>query len=392
MRILRITTLLLIFFPFIGFFPGTDVQPFYLLLSIIFLISISNKILLNQKDLFLIISSLLLIIIRGTLISDVEIHFVSLAKLLFSLLTPVTIFLLVKNRVFNIGNTYPILIFSLGVIIVVGFIQLFSPDFLTFLVSRSEDSIERLINSGRGVRSLFPEPSSFGKQLILSNILLIFNSSKFRDKHNFLFSLILLFCNLLLVRSAYSFAFHFILVLFYFVKPKYLFKFFLTIITILSFYFLAGSGFEPIIRTSRIFKIFNALLIEPEILMNQGAFKRLINIPITLNNLFNHYGILGSYGIEQNYYSSISTPIGEYRYTASNRNLGGIIEYLLLYGIFSIPWIIWIFYKVLVPLNKKKSLLILYTLFLILQDGSTSNPFSWFTIFLITSTANEINS
>ena len=160
-KLLKKILILFIFFPYIGFVPGVDIQPFYILTSIFLILLYSHKLKIPKNDLFVIVLSSCFIIFRVLFFNHTTISLIPIFKLCVSLLTPITIFILIKNKI--IVANYKFIQISLFVVVGIGIIQLIFPDFLTFLVSRSEESIERLISSGRGVRSLFSEPSSFGK-------------------------------------------------------------------------------------------------------------------------------------------------------------------------------------------------------------------------------------
>src|SRR5699024_8420985 len=92
---------------------------------------------------------------------------------LLSILTPMLLYVLIDNDLLDINKKS--LIYIVAVYVAVALIQLlFDPDFLSWLVARSTEQIHNLIQTGRGVRSLASEPSSYGKLLTGFNILCIF--------------------------------------------------------------------------------------------------------------------------------------------------------------------------------------------------------------------------
>ena len=379
----------LIFFPFIGFIPGIDVQPFFLIYSItIFFIFFSGT--KFKKPEFILFVSCITLFIVASLLNNFDL--ITFVKGLASILTP---FLILKAINDGLKITEKQIIISCVIIFSVGLIQLFvDREFLIFFVSRSSDAILRAVESGRGVRSFFPEPSTFGKQILLTNILvytmlILKNKNKLAIQYSILFFVL----NILLSQSLYSVGIHSIFIFICIISFKL--KLFL-IAFIIFFSFLINTSFvnEFLSENSnyRSFKLLLRLLDNPELLMNQGAFGRLYNLKISLNS-FIEFNCIGSQIAElsNSNYTYINTYFGKYYYYLQPRNYGGAIEYLLMYGFYSIPIYIFIFKRFLnvIKSNKQYVILTAFSLFLLFQDGSTSNPFTWFVFLYLTTILNE---
>lgn len=379
----------LIFFPFIGFIPGIDVQPFFLIYSILTFLIFIRVTKFKKPDFILFILCITLFLFASILNSFDLITFV---KGLASILTPFLI-----NKAINDGLkiTERQIIICCMIIFSVGLIQLFfNREFLTFFVSRSSDAVLRAVESGRGVRSLFPEPSTFGKQILLSNILvysllILKKKNKLAKQYSILFFIL----NILLSQSLYSVCIHFIFIFICIVSFKLKLFF---IIFIISCLFLININFidEFLSENSkyRSFKLLLRVLENPQLLMNQGAFGRLYNLKISLNS-FKEFNFIGSQIAElsNSNYTYINTYFGKYFYKLQPRNYGGVIEYLLMYGFYSIPIYIFIFRRFLnvIKSNKQYVILTAFSLFLLFQDGSTSNPYTWFVFLYLTKILNE---
>lgn len=386
-RLISNYTVLLILFPFVGFFPGVDVQPFAFIFC--FLVALVNfkKIIINYNFLFLFLYMLILVSIY-TLFYVNELFFV---KEIFFTLSFFTIGILVKNKIISVERKhikYCLIVYSF-----VGVVQLVTPEFLTFLVSRSEEQVMMAVDSGRGVRSLTGEPSHLGKIYIILNFLLICmyarksqQNSNFRLHFYRIFGLSLIFfiLNLLLAQSAYMLVMHLLMLSGFvlLVKARFFIMFLFLGLALIVFYLNASDD------SSRISFLYDIALNNPELLMQQGAFRRLVNIPIIFNNL-TFFGPLGAGASELVFPTSLGTPLGEYFYAARSRNLGGGFEYLLKYGLFAIPVFVFIIYRLSwifkIYSDKALSLFLFSFLFVILfQDGSFSNPLTLYLFYFAT--------
>lgn len=399
MRFLKILLIVFLFFPFVGVIPGIDVQPLFFLYGSSLLTFLSLfKIKVPRKALITLITLFTLFFLRFFFELE-HLNFRYISTYLISISTPFLIYTFIINDFLVINKR--VVFYVLAIYLSIGAIQLYEPDFLAWLVSRSVDQVQTLVRSGRGVRSLASEPSNFGKLITGLNILLIFfflrDGKKSSIQNSINVSFLLVFLNAILAQSAYSVGFHLIFIFIYMLclrKAKYLFWYggFLGILFI---------GYEILLYglESRLIKIFSALFNNPEFLMQQGAFKRLMNVPISIKNI-SFYGFLGAGNNPSTYYSSIYVIIGEYKYLASNRNLGGFIEYFLKFGLFSTPF--YMVYTVILYRisrvktfinNRKYNIGIFLSLALFIysfQDGSPVNPITWFMILYIYHYRNDL--
>jgi len=380
-----------IFFPYIGFVNNIDIQPNFFFLGIIFLFValIISRIKVNANVFYVYIIIFLFIIIRFSLELEL-LDYKYISTYIIAITTPFLLHIVLHNNLIYISEKK--LTFILLIYILVGIIQLIHPMFLTGLVSRSEDAIMMLVSSGRGVRSLTAEPARFGEILLILNILFVYlimnrESDDGKIKHSIIITIILLLCNILISQSSYSVFLHTIstIVLFIVLKKFYIIALLSAPLMLIIPTLLSGDNY-------RIYIIFHSLLSDTDYLLQQGAFMRLMNVPISLNNL-TYYGIFGSGNSNSEYYSSIYTFIGNYHYIVSNRNHGGVIEYLLKFGVLSFPiFIIYIYImKNILKLNYKLGnkhirmgiFFCISLLIVSLQDGSPANPLMWFSLIFI---------
>lgn len=372
----------LIMFPFVGFIPGIDVQPLALVVCCLYTIwLIINRI--NFKTTQILIALFLycscLMLSYFFVFNDL----IFIIKEVFFLASFFLIILLVQNGYLKI-KIIDIYIISF-VYISVGLIQSVIPDFLSFLVSRGQEQIYMAIESGRGFRSLTGEPSHFGKVIILLNVFYVGlkTSENIKDKNVIKFSILMLASNMLITQSSYMVVIHFLLlvILFFSINKK------LALLNILLLVVIVIYMIMNLDENSRLYMILHVLYHNPDELIQQGAFKRLINIPISLLNL-SYFGFLGAGDSKDILVYKINTPIGEYQYLLHSKNMGGYVELILKYGVLSIPIIMYIFfillriYKSLVVYNFEIALFFTFSLFYILfQDGSVSNPMSIFIFY-----------
>ena len=391
MRFLHLPLVFFLLFPFIGFIPNIDVQPLFFFYGVGILILFLDRLNLSRNS----ITALFLILFLLFLRFYFEVEYLSATYLLtytLSILTPLVIFLLIKNKLLVVKNEH--IVYAAVLYAAVGIVQLFFPNFLVGLVSRNTDAIELLVGSQRGVRSLAPEPANYGKVLAMLNALLIFNYSKFNFKYStnklLIVSFVLLTINTITSQSAYAVVNHtfiFVLLLIILRRGRYfiLYGFTLTLFAIAYYLYASETG-------SRILIIIEAVFTNPDLLMEQGAFRRLMNIPISVNNAF-EFGVLGAGNNPERIRTSIPTIFGEFSYTASNRNLGGFIEYVLKFGVLSFPIYLIYSYMIFKIAMVKTTIegeayriglwLSIVLLMYSIQDGSPNNPLTWFSIIYI---------
>ena len=151
--------LLPIFFPYIGFINGLDLQPF-------FLASFAIYIFLNFFIIKIEKTHLMVLIIFLLYVLSVTFYF-QVPDLIDFLIMPVMFFIflaiVLNNDLFSKHISSNFVLSIIFIYLIVGFIQLFIPEFLAGLVARGTDSLEILSSTNRGVRSLCAEPSQFAR-------------------------------------------------------------------------------------------------------------------------------------------------------------------------------------------------------------------------------------
>ncbi|UTW00170.1 hypothetical protein KDW99_03220 [Marinomonas rhizomae] len=386
--------LFFVFFPFVGVVKNIDVQPNFVVFSFFalcfFIRYIKVDFLFFCFFVFLCIVFCLSLVFGYYYINIIYVitYFVVLLNVFF-------LYVFIKNDFFNITSKNIFLF--VFVYAVVGIIQYYDPNFMSWAVTRSQEAMLSFSESGRGVRSLASEPATLGKMFNVFNILLIIlihTENKVSESKKTAFGLVvtvvILLLNITIARSAYAVGIQFVFVvcyLFVFYKKTF-FVGFVLCVCVFSFILRYISDMQ----SYRIAQIFYIAFSDPSLLLEQGAVRRLLNIPISINNLY-YFGFLGANNNPNVYYASLYTPFGELDYLASNRNLGGFIEWLLKFGLFGIPMmLLYLFFifsmlRYCVIIENKKYWIGLYffiaTFFITFQDGSPTAPFTWFILFFI---------
>jgi hypothetical protein len=378
--------LLPLFFPFIGFFPGVDTQPVFLIVAFLMFFLLFKHIKFDLIFFIVFIVSVISIVIRFSL----EVSYLDF-KYVFTYLGALLTFFLIYTCIDN-GYLKPTLKFVILVsifYIAVGVIQLFVPDFMANVVNRSVEHALSYAGSGRGVRSLTGEPTALGKIFTTLNVILIFliYISEIANKHRaaLITCLICFLVSALLSRSAYALVIHISLIFtLVFLINK---KLFFALLTVMFFIITSLLSYLYMYSDIRVINILNQLMTEPEALLQQGAMRRVLNIPISLNNL-QYFGFLGAGNSPDTFSGLLSTPIGNLNYMAFNRNLGGFVEFILRFGMFSIPIILIYFhmcFRILLTtfyVDDKKFRIGIFlfcaVLLLTFQDSSPVQPLSWF--------------
>lgn len=393
MKLFRLLLLILLFFPFIGPIPDIDVQPLFFAYGSIFLLFSLFKAKVPSKTIVLFSFVLMAILIRFFFeLGDLTFKYA--ATYIMSVITPFILYILINSGLIKVSSRQ--VLYMVGIYIGVALVQLFiDPKFMGWIVARSTDRIDLLEQTSRGMRSLASEPSSYGTLITGFNILYVFllfkegaNNSTF--KHAIIGSFVLLALSAVTAQSSYALVIQFgiisalILVL---KKGKYLLMYLLILLTAYFIYDAILSN-----GSSRLGNMFRLLFNNPELLMKQSAFRRLMNIPISINNAF-HFGLLGAGNSSEVFFTSINTPFGEYPYVATNRNFGGFVEYFLKFGILSFPFYVF-YFRMLYQICKVKTFfknqnyrlglffafsLLVYTF----QAGSPVNPFTWFILIYV---------
>lgn len=379
------------FFPYVGTVKSIDIQPFFVVVTLPLCLIIYSffKEIVSFKVILL--SFLMFIPVLFRILVDENLEATYLITYVFSFLTGSLAFIFSwkGHKFLSLRLFY----FFVSFYILVGLAQLFfDRNFLTFLLSRANGTglVESLIETGRGVVSLTAEPSQFGKLLIIFNLLyviLIVRDNYSNLINNILYSFVFfILCNIFLSISAYMILFHVLIFgvfLFYFKFKTFIFGVF----SFLALLFFATFEFEDNIRFFDILNNSNNL----PYLFAQGAFNRLMNIPISFVGFLRSdmYG-LGNSNLE--YFDYFKLLGEDFNFVYTSRNLGGFIEYLLRFGLFAVPFYIFYFYTLwkvcFIKVYTKDStykigpFLALSILYITLQDGSTLNPLVWFTYFL----------
>jgi len=378
--------LLPLFFPFVGFFPGIDTQPIFLIAALLIFLLLLKHIKCNVTFVIVFLISVISIVSRFLFeLSYLDFKYVS--TYLAALLTFFLIYIAIDNG--YLKPTVKFVLFVSFSYFLIGVIQLFIPDFVAILVHRSAEHAFSYAGSGRGVRSLTGEPTALGKMFTTLNVLFVFliYTSDVIKKHRAALMACLMFflASAMLSRSAYALAIHLILIfiLIFFVNKKLFF----TIAAIISILMTSLLSYLYLYADIRAINLLSQLLTEPDLLLKQGAMRRVMNVPISLNNL-QYFGYFGAGNSPDSFNASLSTPIGSIDYVAFKRNLGGFVEFILKFGVFSIPLISIYFYMcfkvflITFYVNNKKfriGIFLVCAIFLLtLQDGSPVVPLSWF--------------
>lgn len=390
---LSITLLLAltVLFPEVGLIPFSDVQPNFFILSVICVVVFANKLKLGSIT-AVYFTVCMLCLWLSFVIHNENINWLYIFKYSISLLSFFLCYILCLNRVLFATNK--LLVVTIFIYLLVAAVQFIVPDFLTFLVSRSQTQTTLdLISSGRGMMSLTGEPSHFGKTITILNVLYVFNSlmGDNRDvKHRSLlvFTIVLFVLNCLLSRSLYACFFHFVcLIGIFYILDRRATCFFIVLMAfgLTSSIALIGTMFP----TVRIAQLASQAISNPELLLEQGAIVRVLNVPLTFINL-SYFGFWGSGNSSLNLQSQFGTGFGTLTYTMSNRLYGGFVEYILKMGLLSLPLVTGYFYMLLtigkVNLflsDSRRSVGMVFSgmLFLLsLQDGSLASPLMIFTV------------
>ena len=322
------------FFPYIGPLEGLDLQPFFLIALFILLIKDRFNFELHH---IIIVTIFALIIMTynffPTNASLVDNYFIPLIFLIFVLL-------ILGSRGGNITqlNSYFILKVSY-IYIFIGFVQIFYPSFLTQLVSRSTDAVAILVESGRGVRSLCPEPSQFGRLLVSLNALYILLAikEKLRPQRVLFVCSFFLISNTLLAQSLYSVFVHCI-VLGSFVFICNFFKWSHRLIGIFACT-LAVFMFSFYLADSRILTLIPLFIENIDSIFNYGASNRLMNTIVSLKAGIFNGSIFGYYFSDSNFIKVM----GQDFYLQPKLH-GGYMELVYRFGIFGLLGITFILF------------------------------------------------
>ena len=376
---------LTVLFPEIGLVKSSDIQPNFFFLASICTLIFLGRVRLSTMEL-LYFTFCLLCLLLSFIVHQENVTWTYILKYSISLISFYLCYILFSNGLLLISNK--LIVFAIVVYVLVGMMQFIKPDFLTFLVSRSQtQTTQDLLSSGRGMMSLTGEPSHFGKTITILNLLYVFNLlvSEQKDLNYRLLlsiSFFLFFLNCLLSQSFYACAFHFVCLIgiSYILDRK------------LTYLFLVSLGFGLVSIITFVVTVFpdirfvaiaNDLMFNPDLLLAQGAMVRVMNIPLTFVTLSN-FGFWGSGNSSIIFYNQVNLGIGILEYVTSNRLYGGFVEYILKMGILSAPLVMAYIYM-MATIGKLKLVLsgsiryvgIIFSGMLLLissQDGSLASP------------------
>jgi hypothetical protein len=332
--------LISILFQAVGILPNADTQPNFIVISLLFIVIFISNLKYETVDIVSFIICYISLFIAFLLQSE----FILMKYFLtytVSLLSFFIILVLIKNKVLVLSS--PFLLTVTSIYVFVGAVQFFIPDFMSFLVSRSVEAAFSFAESGRGNRSLTGEPAHLGKIFVILNVLFLFNAvtegGRRKTSSYLIFtSLAFLLANIAIARSFYSIFAHasLILILIMFVNKKLFIILSVVFFIVLGFFITIINNVETDIRFVNILKM---VINNPSELLNQGAMRRVFNIPLSLNNL-QHFDWFGAGSNPKTFRGTLTTPIGTLHYSGLNRAYGGIIEFVLKFGVFSFPLLI----------------------------------------------------
>jgi len=349
---------ILAYFPFVGFVPNMDLQPLFYVSALLFLSLFFLKLKVDLYFIVLLSMSLFSITLQFVFWEE-NADFKYFVTYLMTLFAIFFFYVCLKDS----GHVFlssSVILTSFFVYTSVGAVQLFYPDFLASAVTRSVDATFSYAETGRGVRSLTGEPSSLGKMFSLLNALyvlhLVWHKKVVKPSKLLVISFSFLLMSTLISRSAYAVIVHFflIMILWFLISRKSFFVFSVIGSVILFSAFAAVLSFLDELRDIRIANIIWLLINEPQAILSQGAMRRVLNVPITFNNLA-HFGWAGAGNSQEVFFASLWTPLGRLDYLGHSRNIGGFVEFALRFGIFSVPAFILYFWLLIRSLNVRSS-------------------------------------
>lgn len=390
--IIGILLALTILFPEVGLVSFSDVQPNFFVLSVFCIIVFASRFRLS-RSVILYFAVCFIFLLLSFITHQDNITWLYVIKYSISLLTVFFCYILCVNNIVVISNK--LIIISALIYLFVGAMQYVIPDFLTSLVTR-DLTTSNLASSGRGMMSLTGEPSHFGKTITILNVLFVFKALvEGRKAHNYrslqLVSIVLFILNCLISQSTYACFFHFICLIgiFYILNRRLAYIFIVSVffgaVSVISFLSL-------VFPEARIAQILNLILTNPELLLQQGAILRALNVPLTFVNL-SYFGLWGTGNSSLIFLGQVDLGVGILEYIVWNRLYGGFIEYVLKMGVLSFPLIFGYLYVMLTIARIKFSInghlrsggiIFAAILFMLsLQDGSLASPLMIFTVIYV---------
>ena len=325
MRILSVVSAI-IFFPYLGPLEGLDLQPFFLIS--LFILFLRSKPQILPIHLVTLITVAVGIVFYGLFPTDATVTDSFFMPLVFVALM---VFILSANdeNVLPIGSHFIVVVASMY--IAVGLVQVFEPSFLTQLVSRSTDAVGKLVESGRGVRSLCAEPAQFGRVLVSLNAIYILLAIKERKPsiNVMCTTMVLLFANIFLAQSLYSVLIHFVVVgSFFFLCNYFKLRHRITGIAICS---VGVAVFAFYFAESRIATLIPLFLDNYEKIFEYGASNRLLSPLISIMGGLINGEMLGYRFVDSEYVKLM----GQIFYLQPKLH-GGYVELIYRFGVFGL--------------------------------------------------------
>jgi|SRR5690554_604187 len=395
MKCLLWIPVILAYFPFVGGYPGTDLQPFFFISAIAISVLFLNYFKFAVEVVIAFLVSIFFIILWAVLYLDsIDMNF--LAVYLVAIFT--MFFFYGFYGAVDVGLTKGCILLVATVYAVVGAVQLVIPDFMASLVQRSVEAALSFDATGRGVRSLTSEPSALGKVFTSLNVLYVFVSVWRRPKtgEGELLGVSLLFflVSALLARSAYALSMHLFLILILWSLLSFRTFVVAGVIAVASamlfgtLLFLFAQQVEGV----RALSLLVAISSDPDFVLSQGAMRKVFNIPITIDSL-RFFGLAGSGNSGESYFSSVWTPWGALDYEVRARALGGFVEFLLRFGMFGLPifilyaYFLFNVFRVKCFVNSKRVRVGIYfgvaVVVLSMQDSSPALPMSLLILMVV---------
>lgn len=307
------------------------------------------------------------------------------------LIMPVMFFIflaiVLNNDLFSKHISSNFVLSIIFIYLIVGFIQLFIPEFLAGLVARGTDSLEILSSTNRGVRSLCAEPSQFAR-LITSLSVLYALCAKIEDKkiEKVTLTLVCIFLgSLFLSKALYSITMH-ILVLasFIFLTKNLKIKYkLLTSVVFLSF----SALIFLFLQEYRISTLAFSIIENPSVVFNHGAISKLLNVYLSITG-----GLSGIFSFLNN--SSGYITFASYDFYLQNKFHGGYVDLIYKFGIAGLIYIVIFFFQLFKKINNSiysdfRFFIIFYFLLIPFSYGPLLNPFPLIIISMIQKRTNE---
>jgi hypothetical protein len=334
-----------IFFPYIGFLSGFDVQPIWLVcLAFVAIACLMQNKLSVLKEISIVLASYSAILIAFQVFAA---HSASesldpVVIVHLTLLIALTIACSVRSYLYK-AITPKLILVAWLLYVIVAFVQMFVyPQFLAFLVDRDVGQIDLLIESGRGVRSLAPEPSQFSNTVLNLNLFFLvafvsrYGYEQKSSSRVLCVSIAMWISSIVFAQSLYSASMYslFLVSLLFSLRkslgtlgvilPSALICFFLSIVS--TFF-----------ASSRLWRVGSEAIGEVGSIFQYGAANKLLNLPVSILAMLDSGGL----GIVLGGDSFVS--ILGHSFIVKGRIHGGLVEFILFYGVFFLPLLVYLF-------------------------------------------------